>query len=75
MPDPASWCSGGADVDLVGARRLGGEVLEAASRTQLGTFFAASLAAGCAAGLTLATKALFLGQLSETETSRLAEVG
>ncbi|KAL4452104.1 hypothetical protein ABPG75_007766 [Micractinium tetrahymenae] len=65
--------SGGADVDLDDARRLGGEVLEAASRTQLGTFFAASLAAGCAAGVTLATKALFLGQLSEIETSRLAE--
>ena len=67
-------CSG-SDIDSEHARRLGGEVLEAVLRTQLGCFFAANLVASFSTGITLATKALFLGQLSPSETSTLSEVG
>ena len=57
------------------AKRVGGEALDAVLRTQPGVFFAGALAAGCYAAVTLATKALFLGQLSASEASQLAEVG
>ena len=68
-------CSGSSDIDMDDAKRVGGEALEAVLRTQLGVFAAGALAAGCCAAVTLATKALFLGQLSASEASQLAEVG
>lgn len=56
------------------AKRLGGTVLRILLQTRLGALCAASLAAGCSGLVTLAMKAVFLGQLSPSETSQLSEV-
>lgn len=56
------------------AKRLGGTILRILLQTRLGALCAASLAAGCSGLLTLAVKAVFLGQLSPTESSQLSEV-
>ncbi len=56
------------------AKRLGGTVLRILLQTRLGALCAASLAAGCSGLVTLATKAVFLGQLSPSESSQLSEV-
>ncbi|EFN55075.1 hypothetical protein CHLNCDRAFT_134959 [Chlorella variabilis] len=63
----------GYDVDTASAKRLAFATLEMVLQTQLGVFFAANLAAGVYAGFTLVTKTLFLGQLTASETSQLAE--
>jgi hypothetical protein len=55
------------------AKRLGGTVLRILLQTRLGALCAASLAAGCSGLVTLGTKAVFLGQLSPSESSQLSE--
>ncbi|KAI7842210.1 hypothetical protein COHA_004123 [Chlorella ohadii] len=64
----------GGEVDMgFHAKRLGGTVLRILLQTRLGALCAASLAAGCSGLVTLATKAVFLGQLSPSESSQLSE--
>ena len=72
------YASGGGPSPSADARRLSDELsldraVEAVSRTPAGCFFASVMAASCAAGVTLATKIIFLGRLSQLESSRLAE--
>lgn len=56
------------------AKRLGGTALRILLQTRLGALCAASLAFCCSGLVTLATKAVFLGQLSPSESSELSEV-
>lgn len=71
VPAPRS----GGNVDLERAKRLGGHGLRLVLSTHLGMLCTGLAGGGLLAAVTLATKALFLGQLSATESSQLTEVG
>lgn len=72
-PTAPLWRSGD-EIDLGHAKRVGGDLWRCLLQSHWGLLAASSLAANFYAGAALATKALFLGTLTATESSQLTEV-